>query len=309
MKNNIYYNNIYKMRTLIFNSSNIVPDGQNNKLIYKFPNSVVFKDSYISLSQAQMYYSWFNISKQLNNNTFSYVWINGAGVQTTYTIIIPDGLYEVSTINQLLQFTFIQNGHYLVNANGQNVYYAEILLNASRYAVQINTFLFPTALPGGYTNPALVPFPPQSFNPSIILPPNINLILGYTANFTTNINLNNAYVPPTSNYVSKLANGTLSYISTLAPEVQPNSCIILSISNIDNQYAQPTGTCYTIVPSVAIGEVINERPVNYIWNKLIPGTYNQISIALLGSTLQPIQIQDPAMTFVFVIKNAEESIY
>jgi hypothetical protein len=297
------------MRTLIINSTNLVPDGQNNKLVYKFPNSVQFKDNYISLSQAQMYYSWFNITSQYSNNKFQYIWINGAGVQTTYTITIPDGLYEVATINQLLQFAFIQNGHYLVNGSGENVYYAEILVNPSRYACQINTFLFPTALPVGFTNPAGVAFPPQSFNPSIILPANINNILGFTTGFTTDINLNNAFVPPLSPYVSKLANGTLSYISTKAPNVQPNSSVILNISNIDNQYAQPTGTCYTIVPSVAIGEIINEKPVNWIWNKLIPGTYNELKIQLLGSDLQPIKINDPSMTFVFVIKDSNEPMY
>jgi hypothetical protein len=297
------------MRTLIINSTNLIPDGQNNKLVYKFPNSVQFKDSYISLSQAQMYYSWFNISTEYQNNVIQYIWINNLGVQTTYTINIPNGLYEVSTLNQLLQFEFIANGHYLVNGSGQNVYYAELLINPSRYAVQINTFLVPTALPVGWTNPAGLLFPPQTFNPSIILPANINKILGFVAGFTTDLNINNAFIPPVSPYVDKLANGTLSYISTTAPNVQPNSCVIINISNIDNQYAQPTGTCYTIVPSVLIGEVINEKPVNYIWNKLIPGTYNEISIQLLGNDLRPIRIQDPSMTFVFVIKNSDESIY
>lgn len=296
------------MRTLIVNSTNLVNDAQNNKLIYKFPNSVHFKDSFISLSQAQMYYSWFNITSEFNNNTIQYVWIDGAGVQTTYTITIPDGLYEVNTLNQLLQYTFIQNGHYLVNS-GQNVYYAEFILNPSRYAVQINTFLFPTSLPVGYTNPAGVAFPPQSFNPSIILPPKVNVILGFVPNFTTDLNINNAFVPPVSPYVSKLANGTLSYISTVAPNLQPNSSVIINISNIDNQYAQPTGTCYTIIPTVAIGEVINEKPVNYIWNKLIPGTYNQLTINILGNDLSPIKIQDPSMTFVFVIKEGNETIF
>lgn len=297
------------MRTLIINSTNLIQDGQNNKLVYKFPNSVQFKDSYISLSQAQMYYSWFNITSEYQNNIIQYIWINNLGVQTTYTINIPSGLYEIATLNQLLQFEFIANGHYLVNGSGQNVYYAEIILNPSRYAVQINTFLVPTALPVGWTNPAGLLFPPQTFNPSIILPANINKILGFVAGFTTDLNINNAFIPPVSPYVDKLANGTLSYISTSAPNVQPNNSVIINISNIDNQYAQPTGSCYTIVPSVGIGEVINEKPVNYIWNKLIPGTYNEIAVQLLGNDLRPIRIQDPSMTFVFVIKNSGETIY
>lgn len=294
------------MRTLILNSLNVVPDGQNNKLVYRFPNSVRFDDSYISLSQAQLYYSWFNITSSYRNNVIQYVWINNAGTQTTYTITIPDGLYEISTLNKLLQFTFIENGHYLVNSSGENVYYAEISVNPSRYACQISTFLFPTSLPTGWSNPGGVTFPPQSFNPSLIIPANLNEILGFSVGFTTNLNINNAYVPPASQYIDKLANGTLSYLSTTAPNVQPNSSIIVNISNIDNQYAQPSGTCFTIVPTVAIGEVINEKPVNYIWNKLIPGTYNEMRVQLLGRDLQPIRINDPSMTFIFVIGEGNE---
>jgi hypothetical protein len=254
-----------------------------------------------------MYYSWFNITATFGNNVFSYNWIDGAGVATTYTITIPDGLYEISTINQYLQFEFIKNGHYLVNSAGANVYYAEFLINAPRYAVQVNTFLFPTALPVGYTNPAGVAFPPQSFNPVITFPAGINKIFGFVAGFATDQNLNNAFVAPAgSQYVSKLANGTISYISTVAPQVQPNSSVLLNISNIDNYYSQPTGIIYTITPNVSIGAVISEKPPQFSWNKMINGTYNELRMNILGVDLQPIVINDPAMTFILVIAEKSE---
>lgn len=293
------------MRTLILNTTNIVPDGQNNKFVYRFPNSVQFRDNYLAFAQATLYYSWFNITENLRNNILQYNWIDGAGVATTYTINIPDGLYEIKTLNTLLQFTMIQNGHYLVNGSGENVYYAEFIVNPARYAVQINTYLFPTALPAGFTNPAGVAFPPQSFNPVITLPVNINEVFGYVAGFQTDQNLNNAYIPPVSTYVAKLANGTLSYISTQAPNVQPNSNLLFSISNIDNAYAQPTSIIYTLVPNVAVGQIINERPSNFIWNKLIPGTYNELRLTILGTDLTPIKINDPQITIVLVIKEGK----
>lgn len=297
------------MRTLILNSTNLIQDGQNNKFVYKFPNSVTFKDSFISLAQITMYYSWFNITSGLRNNTFSYNWIDGAGVPTTYVIVVPDGLYEISTLNQLLQFEMIKNGHYLVNGSNQNVYYAEFIVNPTRYAVQINTYLFPTSLPAGFTNPASVPFPPQSFNPVLTLPPNINEILGYAPNFSTDQNLNNAFVPPVSSFVSKIANGTISYISTQAPNVQPNNSLIFTVSNIDNAFAQPSSVLYTLTAAgVSLGEIINERPANFIWNKLIPGTYNELRLAILGTDLNPITINDPQMTIVMVIREAGEMI-
>lgn len=286
------------------NSNNLVQNGRNNQMIYRFPNSVQFKNSMITFVSCSIYYSWFNISASLGNNTFSYNWINGAGVKTTYTLTVPDGLYEIASLNQYLQFIFIQNGHYLVNSSAQNVYYAEFIVNPARYAIQINTFLFPTALPVGWTNPATVPFPPQSFNPVITLPPNINTILGYVAGFSTEQNLNNAYIAPVSQYVSKLANGTLSYISTSAPNVQPNNSLLFSMSNIDNAYAQPTSIIYTLVPTVAAGEIIIDRPPNYIWSRLIDGTYNELRLTILGNDLQPIQINDPSITIVLAIKDA-----
>ncbi len=295
------------MRTIVLNRSNLVQDGQNNKMIYNFPGSVDFKDSYIALSQVSMYYSWFNISERYNNNIIQYNWVVGA-TTTTYTIDIPDGLYEVSRLNEYLQFALIQNGHYLINSAGENVYYLEMIVNPSRYAVQLNTFLVPTSLPAGFTEPASwVGYATQTFNPQFILPTNINSILGYVENFTTNANTNNAYVPPANDdYVSKLANGTLSYISTSAPDIQPNSSILVSISGIDNKYANPTSVIYSIVPSVAIGALINEKPPQYAWNKLLPGTYNQLRLTILGTNLQPIQINDPAITFLLVIKDKGE---
>lgn len=294
------------MKTIIMNQSNLVRDGQNNKLVYRFPSSVQFKKSTIAFAGVSMYYSWFNIQNSFANNTFSYNWIDGAGVATTYNIVIPDGLYEVEQLNEYLQFIFIQNGHYLVDSGGNNVYYAEFIVNSTRYAVQINTFLFPTALPAGFSNPAAIPFPPQTFNPIITLPPNINEILGYVPNFATNQNLNNAYVPPPSQFESKLANGTLSYISTSAPNIQPNSSLLFSLSNIDNAYAVPTSILYTLVPQVAVGELINEKPPNFIWSRLIDGTYNELRLTILGTDLTPIKINDPTITIILVIRDATD---
>jgi hypothetical protein len=204
----------------------------------------------------------------------------------------------------------IANGHYLVNSTGQNVYYAEMLINPSRYAVQINTYLFPTSLPAGFTLPANFPgFPTATFNPQIITPFAINQILGYTAGFTTNANTGNAYVPPSGqDLISKLANGTLSYLSTTAPNIQPNSSILVSVSNIDNQYATPSSVLYSVVPSVAFGELISEKPPQYAFNKLIDGTYNSIRMTFLGTDLQPIKINDPNMTIILVFKDKNEVV-
>lgn len=301
------------MFVLVLNSSNVdSSNGSNNTLVYNFPNSVVLKDKYIAVNQIVMYYSWFNILSSYLNNTLSYTWTVG-GVSTVYTVIIPDGLYNISDINSFLQWTMINNGHYLINASGDNVYYYELIVNPNRYAIQLNTFQVPISLPTGFTQPTnFAGYPTQKFNPIITFPAKFNDIVGYPINFSSNNNINNAYVPPTAsssnNYVSKDSLGTLSYLSNIAPNVQPNSSIYLGISNINNPYSQPSSIIYAITPTVAIGEQIIETPPNFMWNRMIDGTYNQLRVQFLGIDKVPIPIKDPNMTIMLTIRDRDENL-
>jgi hypothetical protein len=300
------------MFVIVLNSSNLVDNGINNSFVYNFPNSVLLKDKYIAVSQITMYYSWFNLTSNYQNNYFTYTWTIG-GVSTTYTIDIPNGLYNIIDINAYCQWVMINNGHYLINPSGSNVYYFELLVNPNRYAIQLNTFQVPTSLPVGWTQPAnFAGYPTQTFNPIVTFPANFNKIVGYTAGFASNGNVNNAYVPPTppsesNNYVAKDGVGTLSYLSNTYPDVQPNSSIFLAISNINNPYSQPSSIIYSVSPTVAIGEQIVERPPNFMWNKMIDGTYNQLTVQFLGLDKAPIQLRDPNLTIILTIRDKEES--
>jgi len=313
------------MFVLVLNQSNLVQDGQNNKLIYKFPNSVNLTNKYIAVSQINMYYSWFNITTAFANNNLSYTWTSGA-VTTTYQILIPDGLYEVAEINSYCQFVMVSNGTYYTDGSF-NYYPFQFIVNPTRYSIQLNTFCIPTAaqaLAAGFTigNPSQS-FPTTVQNPVVTLPAGFSSIVGYTAGFATNANVDNAYAPPVpstkaQNYVTKVSNGgnsasasapigTLSYLSDLSPNVQPNNSILFSISNINNPYAQPSSIIYSISPSVLVGEVIQDRPPNFMWNKLIDGTYNQLQLNILGTNLQPLTINDPNMTILLTIRDKDEA--
>ena len=303
------------MFVIVLNASNVINDGFNNKLVYKFPNSITFKNKCISVSNISMYYSWFNILQSLNNNLFTYTWTVGA-VSTVYNILIPDGLYEIADINKYIQFVCINNGHYLIN-NGLNIFYFELLVNPNRYAVQVNTFQVPIALPVGYSQPSNFPgYPTQTFNPIINFPYNIFDIVGYSpisgVFFSSNNNINNVYVAPTASklnyFVTKDALGTLSYLSNTYPNVQPNSSIFFSISNINNPYSTPSSIIYSLSPSVDIGHLIIDKPTNFIWNKMIDGTYNDLRLSLLGTDLSPLYIADESMTILLTIKDIDEQI-
>ena len=298
---------------IVLTTANLVQDGKNCRWVYKFPSSARFDNHSIAVSQISMYYSWYNVSVNLGNNIFTYTWTK-AGVLTTYDVLIPDGLYEIATLNSYLQYKMIANGTYMVNTSLQNVYFAEMVVNASRYGVQVNTYLVPNALAGSYagwawgTNSAgvVTAAPTLTFNPILTFPAKFNALVGYAAGFATDSNVSNAAAAPTTanDGTKNATSGTISYLSTQAPNVQPNSTVLVSCSNIDNPYASPSSVIYAITPSVGIGQLIVAQESEYAWSRLIPGTYSEIRIQLLGSSdLAPLTMNDPSTTLMLVIKD------
>jgi len=90
---------------IVVDKTNLIGN-DNNTFVYRFPSSVAFPNHEIALASVDMYYAWYNVSAVLGNNTFSYVWVDG----TTNTIVLEDGLYEINTINDRLQFAETSGG-------------------------------------------------------------------------------------------------------------------------------------------------------------------------------------------------------
>ena len=117
------------MFVLVFNQNNITNTTTNSQLTYKFPNSVVLKDKYIAVSSISLFYSWFNITQSDQTNFIVFTWDSGNPALSNITVTIPDGLYEISEINNYFQFYCIQNGFYWIEtASGNYIYPFEILL-------------------------------------------------------------------------------------------------------------------------------------------------------------------------------------
>lgn len=276
--------------TITLTGANIVPDGLNSSLVYNFPNSIRFSDHSLAVAKISMFYSWTNINATpLNNNTFQYT-SRVVAANTTTTVTIPNGIYEIAQLNEFLQFTFIAAGFYLINDLGLNVYYAEFIVNPTLYAIQINTYPVPTALPVGWTQPAnWIGYPTQNYNPIITLPANFNKIMGFAAGYATTLNLG--------------VNTVLSFTSTVAPQVQPNPTLFLASSGIQNIYASPSSIIYSVTPTVAVGEQIVDTPNEYVFSKFLEGTYSDIRIRFLGTDLQQIYLLDPTMTITLLIRD------
>jgi hypothetical protein len=337
--------------TIVLNQNNLVQDGNNNTFVYKFPNSVAFPHHEIAIQSVSMFYSWANIDITLSNNTFTiYFPTNSAGASSTgsgqvstYQITIPTGQYEITDLNALLQYYCIKNGWYLINSAGQNVYFLEMFVNATRYAVQINTFPLPLSTNftynstsgvwtgnsgttySGWTTPsantqsgvsAWGGFPnftagvanTTQYNPCLAIPPAFSSLVGFPDNSQTRGSSQSGVVSTTAPALTDLdQTGTnKSFLSSVAPQVQPNSSIYFSISNIENKYAIPNSILYSLNPAVAFGLQINEYPPQFAWNKLLNGTYNNLRLQILGLNYQPLKILDPNMTIVLVIRDTKD---
>ena len=310
--------------TIVFSQNNIVPSSLNkgnNQLAYQFPNSVSFPNHEIAVQNISMYYSWVNINAStLGNNTFYYLW-NVGSVSTPVPVVLPDGLYEISTINKYLQFIMIANGHYLKdNTNSVNVYFAEFLVNTQSYGVQINCFPIPSAFlvgastnvtylgvsystPSNWTNPGTIFTPTITMcNPVTLVYTNFYKVVGFPALWSSfNTNGGSPYT-----YTVNSSTTATSQNSTTAPQVQPNPTLFFAISNIDNKYSNPSTIVYQMNADVAFGQLISITPPQFAFNKLLPGTYNGLRLSILGTNFQPIDILDPAMTITMVIKDRKD---
>ena len=295
--------------TIVLNEANVLQDGANNKLVYNFPNSVSFPNHEIAIQSIYMYYSWVNINNTTLNNNFFYIYwptspyTTGAlPTASAVKVEIPSGLYEIATLNQYLQWWSIKYGYYLINAAGENVYYWELIVNPALYGVQINLYPVPTSLPSGWTAPtanavlgtaAFAGFPASATTPQIYMPTNNNFysIIGFNAG---------SILPALTSAIN------YSIVSPNSPQVQPNPVVFLTLSNIENNLANPSSILGVVSPQVGFGELIQEVPPQFAWNKLLPGTYNTLRLSFVGTDKSQIQILDPQMTITLVIRDKKD---
>ncbi len=284
------------VNTVVLKSTNITDTTKNSTFKYDFPNSINFKDMELGLISASLYYSWFNISDELGNRTFNYtLWDATAGVNTINVITLDEGLYEIGDLNKALQFEFIQKGFYLVDQNGDNVYFAEFLVNSVKNSVDIVTYAVPSTLPSGYTAPSTWNYfySVNTYYPQIILPPtsNFNEIIGYETGLATSQVFGNTEFTPK----------TVS--SSTAPNVNPNSSVLVEVNIVDNPYGVPANIIYAIVPNVGVGSLIYVAPPEYAFVPVRDGVYNGLTLRLLNKdTLEPLTIKDSQITIILGIK-------
>jgi len=279
--------------TIVLTNKHLVDTTKNSTFQYDFPNSINFKDMELALVGGSMYYSWFNISADLMNTSFQYEYIDTSSGKQTVTVTLSEGLYEIADLNKALQHSFIANDLYLIDSNGDYVYFAEFIINPTLYSCDINTYLVPTDL-SAYSAPSdgFAALGGKLLN--IRLSSKFNEILGFTTDFESNANIGDGSTELTSNNTDT---------STSAPNVQPNSSVLVDCNLIDNPYGSPAGIISTIIPNVGLGALIAIDPNEHTYSPMLKGVFNSVRIRLLNkSTLQPLSIRDPQITLVLGLR-------
>jgi hypothetical protein len=275
---------------LVLNSSNVI--GRDNNIYkYNFINGMftIPEGSEIALSSITMPYSWFNITTAYNNNTFQIIW-HGT-TTTTYTVVLPNGFYLISDINNYLENFMILNSLYLIDSStGNYIFYLQLFTSSTYYSNQILSFAVPSSLPSGYTAPVGWPgFPAAASTPLMtVLNNNLTKLLGFSAG---------SYPPVTqsTNY---------SILSNLLPPVgSPVNSIIVRCSLIDNAVAMPTDILDSFSINASFGSNINYSPNYEKWISVRKGTYSNITITFVDQDFNNIAIVDPNVIITLLIKN------
>lgn len=272
--------------------NNLSQTSQPNVFRYLFPSgSVNFKKAKIAVAQISLYYSWYNITSTYNNNSFQFIFPNALGT-TTYTVSIPNGYYDIASLNSYLQQFCITNSLYLVNSSGQYVYYLEFQTNENYYAIQFNAFPVPTSLPAGWSNPAGLSFPLTAYTPQLVVSSN---------DFTKLIGFNSGTYPTVQQTTS------YSKLSTFTPQVSPVQSVILACSLLNNRYSNPGTILYSFSPSgVSFGSTISSSPYEFSFIPIQDGGYPYFDIILYDQNYAPLQLNDNNLIIQLLIKNAED---
>ena len=297
------------MSNIVLNKNNISNVRTNSELIYKFPHSVTFDaGSEIVLSHCSLYYSWFNISARNKNNFFQYRWWGtdpDAGLTEVIDVHIPDGYYSINTLFEFLQSIMVTNGHYLVmKSGGDYVYFIEFLTNSTYYSSEIRLSSLGQTMSLAGSSPDVwseLFHPPTGWSipnffevPEIIIPSNNKFgeLLGFEPGTVS-----------VQETISQTINRQFNIMSSLVPNMEPQSSFIITCSMVKNDLAIPNNVLasFSVPGNSSIGDQITISS-DIVWSPIAPGTYEQLRIQILDQDYQPLYIRDPSMLLVLSLK-------
>lgn len=179
------------------------------------------------------------VSASHNNNHFQYLWLDGV----TYDVFIPDGKYNVESLNQVFRNQMALNEHYYIDSAGEKVF----LLNISYNNITEQVILYATPDVLQSTYPA----------PSYTVPPTTT----WLASVPYNAPGANTFIIILDNQFSKLLGalpgqyGSGSNYSQMRPEIAQNYVRL---------YYKPSNPGFAVQGAVDSSTRIHRRKYNTI---------------------------------------------
>jgi hypothetical protein len=267
---------------IILNQSNNLSTNAPNTLTYTFPFQQTFKNKEVALNFLSIPYSWPNVTSSYNNNSFSYIWTNGS----TYNVTMPNGFYQVSDINNFLELTMISNGHYLVDSNGNQVFYINIQANSTYYCITFTMTPIPSSLPSGWSNPNSITL--NGHCPQIVIP---------STNITTLLGVNAGTYPSSQTQANAYGlNGQL------VPQVSPVTVVNIACNISYNPLSTNQKVLYSFTPNVSYGDYYISQPQNMIFFEIPNGTYPTVTIQFLDNSFNLLPNLDNSIQINLVIR-------
>ena len=253
-----------------------------NQMTLNFPFPYASTGEQIALANLFINYSWFNITSAYGNNTCAYIF-NG----TSYPVTFTNGFYQASDISGYIQNVMFNNGHYLVDNNGNTIYYLSLVANYVYYGITLTCTPLPTSLPTGWTNPHGITL--SGYTPSLVV---------NNSAFGKLIGYNNLTTPAT--YTT-----TVQYQknSDFTPQISPVTTINVACNMVNSAKFNTFGNViYSFSPNVTFGSQIQVNPPNYIWFGIVEGQYSQMQISFMDQNYNPLQINDTNITLTLMIR-------
>lgn len=281
--------------TLILNSRNIV-GFNNNTFQYNFKNNgfTIPIGSEISVSSIQMPYSWYNVSTFYQNQNFRIIWPTIDTTQTiNYNVVLDDGFYTVDDIQNFIEQFCITNKLYLINANGDYVYYINLNYNLSAYKIQLILEPVPVSLPVGYTSPVGFPaFPTNSDGRTPrfqVLDDLFGRLIGFNVGISPPATITTASYDKLSDYTPLGSN-----VNSIIVRCNVISNDVSMPSDILDSFGIPTGSNF--------GSNIVYEPSFQKWVTIREGTYSSMILTIQDQDFNDIKILDPNSVITLIIK-------
>ena len=292
------------VQSIFLNSENVVYNNNGqifNKMKFKFSTPVEFKNNAkISLGSLNLYYSWFNISKAYNNNSFSYIFL---GQSRTFTI--ADGNYSIDDINDLFIVYMRSQGHYTYDSTTNiATYYASFSANASLYSIQLDFIPIPTdcTIANG---PKKIPYYETIVNS--VVTPNPYFTKPAVKETMQVIILDNNFTKITGitagTYPLTVQQTEISFKSNFTPQVNPISCVMITCNLVKQKYSSPNNILYIFGNGgTTFGDQIKIEPNEYQFCEVANGVYEYIELIFYDQLNRSLELRDEEVIVNLLIK-------